>query len=249
MTDRRWLASGILANPASAYAHHNPVGRLALGREVGLWAAAMGVSDRLWAVGDALVGPATVVEAMAQGRRAAAAVLDSRPSRPGGSGGSSSRASRRVLVCYESQGGTTARAAEAVGGSFTARGDRVRVLPIAKVGARELAGADMIVVGTWVEGFVVAGVRPARAMREWLAALPRLGGKPVGVFCTYGVAPRGALGIMTRALEDKGATVLAQAAFGRRELGPEATATGPSGFGEALARRVRTEAVPQVVAG
>jgi glutamate synthase (NADPH/NADH) small chain len=75
MPDRRWIASGILANPASAFAHHSHVGSLALGREVGLAAATLPVRDRLWVIGDGLVGPSTVVEAMTQGRRAAAAVL------------------------------------------------------------------------------------------------------------------------------------------------------------------------------
>ena len=73
--DRRWLASGVLANAASAFAHHSPVGSLALGREVGMEAAFHPVRDRVWVIGDGLVGPSTVVEAMAQGRRAAAAVL------------------------------------------------------------------------------------------------------------------------------------------------------------------------------
>lgn len=81
LPDRRWLASGILASPASAFAHHNPVGRLAIGREAALTASALPFQERLWAAGDALVGPSTVAEAMAQGRRAAAAVLAARPSR------------------------------------------------------------------------------------------------------------------------------------------------------------------------
>lgn len=79
--DRRWQASGILAAPASGFAHHSPVGRLALGREVALAAAARPAADRLWVIGDALTGPSTVVEAMAQGRRAAAGVLRSQPRR------------------------------------------------------------------------------------------------------------------------------------------------------------------------
>ena len=41
--DQRWTASGILANPASVYAHRSPVGQLALGRETALWAAALPV--------------------------------------------------------------------------------------------------------------------------------------------------------------------------------------------------------------
>jgi glutamate synthase (NADPH/NADH) small chain len=76
--DRRWLASGILANPASAFAHRSPVGSLALGREVGMARASLPVREHLWVIGDGLVGPSTVVEAMAHGRRAAAAVLAGR---------------------------------------------------------------------------------------------------------------------------------------------------------------------------
>ncbi len=67
----RWRASGILANPASPACFAQPVGALALDREVGLWEAAMPRRERLWAAGDALTGPSTVVEAMAQGQRAA----------------------------------------------------------------------------------------------------------------------------------------------------------------------------------
>ena len=73
--DRGWVASGVLANRASSFAFNYPVGELALARETGLAAAAHPVAERTWVLGDALVGPSTVVEAMAQGRRAADAVL------------------------------------------------------------------------------------------------------------------------------------------------------------------------------
>jgi NAD(P)H-dependent FMN reductase len=112
-----------------------------------------------------------------------------------------------------------------------------RVLPIAKVGAQELAAADVVVVGSGVEGFVVAGVRPAKAMRAWLAGLPRMGGKPVAIFCTYGVAPKGALRSMRSALEATGAAVIAQAAFGPKEVAAHAGVFGPRAFGAALAGR------------
>ena len=247
VADRRWSASGILAAPASAFADHNPVGTLALGREIGLWNATLPVTERLWVVGDALIGPATVVEAMAQGRRAAAAVLDSRPARPARSDDAWSNGQRRVLVCYESGGGRTARTAEAIADGFSERGDRVRVLPITKVGPAELAAADMVVVGSRVEGFVVAGVRPAKAMRTWLSGLPRLGGRPVGVFCTFAIAPKGALPAMRQALEAKGAVVVAQAAFGPREVGGKAGVFGPAAFGRELARRTSIEATSRVL--
>ncbi|MFI5035638.1 MAG: FAD-dependent oxidoreductase, partial [Acidimicrobiales bacterium] len=234
--DRRWRGSGILANRASAFANHNPVGPLALGREVALWSSALPVRERTWVVGDALTGPATVVEAMAQGRRAAAAVLDARPARPGRSNEAVSGGPRRVLVCYESVGGTTANAARQIADGYAQHGLMARVLPISKVGAAELAGADAVVIGSWVEGFVVAGVGPAKAMRTWLAELPRIGGKPVSIFCTFAVAPKGTLGAMRRVLEEKGAVVVAQAAFGPKELGPRAGVFGPTAFGERLSR-------------
>jgi len=233
LPDRRWTASGILTGPASAFADHNPVGPLALGREVGLRAAAVPVDDRLWAVGDALVGPSTVVEAMTQGRRAAQAVLDSRPIRPGAA---PLDRPRRVLVCYESRGGRTARVAEAVADAVGGHGDQVRVLPIADVGRGELAAADLVVVGSWVEGLVVAGVRPAKPMRAWLAGLPQLGGKPVAVFCTYAVSAKSTLAAMRRALEAAGGVVVGQAAFGAREL-RKPGALGPDTFGRELARQ------------
>ncbi|HEX9031494.1 MAG TPA: FAD-dependent oxidoreductase [Streptosporangiaceae bacterium] len=246
VADRRWSASGILGRTASAFADHNPVGTLALGRETGLWSAAFPVTERLWVIGDALIGPATVVEAMAHGRRAADAVLDSRPARPVRPDHVRPSEQRRVLVCYESGGGRTAGAAEAIAGGFSARGDQVRVLPITKVGLAELAAADFLVIGGWVEGFMVAGVRPAKMMRTWLAGLPRLGGKPVGVFCTFAVAPKGALPAMCQAVEAKGAVVVAQAAFGPRELTGKPGPFGPAAFGRELARRTSVEAAPRV---
>ncbi len=232
--DRHWVASGILANPASEYAHHSPVGSLALGREVGLWSAALPVSERLWVVGDALTGPATVVEAMAQGRRAAAAILDARPARPGREPADGSARPPRVLVGYESEGGTTKRAAEAIAERFWRRGVDATVAALDEIGLPELAAADLLVVGTWVEGLVVTKVRPSRAARAWLAALPRLGGRPVALFCTYGVNPRGALAEMRAALEAKGAVVVDQAAFGPRERRREDDPAGPDAFGARL---------------
>jgi hypothetical protein len=56
-------------------------------------------------------------------------------------------------------------------------------------------------------------------MRAWLANAPRLGGKPVGIFATFRVAPKGALHDMRLAVEAKGGVVVSEAAFGPRELG------------------------------
>jgi hypothetical protein len=211
--DRRWLASGILANPASAFAYHKPVGKLALGREAGLSASALPFHERLWVAGDALIGPSTVAEAMAQGRRAALSVLGTRPGR------GPRHQPRQVLVAYESRGGRTAQGARLIAGRLRDTGAVVRAVPLGQIGAADLLETDLLVIGTWVEGFVVAGVGPARATRDWLAALPRLPGLRTATFCTYAISPRGTLPAMRKALEDRGMTVMAEAAFGPRSRG------------------------------
>jgi glutamate synthase (NADPH/NADH) small chain len=217
MPDRRWIASGILARPASSFAFNKPVGRLALGRETGLANSALPFQERVWVAGDALVGPSTVVEAMAQGRCAAASVLGNRPSR------GARPQPRRVLVGYESRGGRTAHAAGLIADSLRKTGAVVRAVPLAKIGVDELTETDLLVLGTWVEGFVFAGVGPARATRDWLAALPRLPGLRTAVFCTYAVSAKGTLAAMRSELEHRGLTVEAEAAFRRaRDLSPVA---------------------------
>jgi glutamate synthase (NADPH/NADH) small chain len=217
LPDRHWLASGILADPAEA-ADRKPVGKLALGREAGLKAALLPYQERVWAAGDAVVGPSTVVEAMTQGKLAAAAVIGARPSR------ATRRSPSRVLVAYESRGGRTAEAARIVAQRLRSTGAVVRAVPLSQVGIAELSETDLLVVGTWVEGLVVSRVEPARAARQWLAGLPRLAGLQTAVFCTYSVSPRGALGTLRASLEAHGTRVISQDAFGPRKSDIEAGA-------------------------
>jgi glutamate synthase (NADPH/NADH) small chain len=68
LPDRRWLGSGILTGKKQ-------IGNLAWEREYGLRISARPRRQNLWIVGDALIGPSTVVGSMAQGRSAARAIL------------------------------------------------------------------------------------------------------------------------------------------------------------------------------
>ena len=208
LPDRRWLASGILANPAPEFALHKPVGKLALGREAGLNAALLPYQDRVWAAGDAVVGPSTVVEAMTQGKLAAAAVIGARPSRAARPNPS------RVLIAYESRGGRTAEAARIIARELRPTGAVVRAVPLNQVSITELSETDLLVVGTWVEGLLVTHVEPAKAAQQWLASLPRLAGLRTAAFCTYGLSPRSALATLRAGLEAHGTRVLGQDAFG-----------------------------------
>ncbi|MHB1486879.1 MAG: FAD-dependent oxidoreductase [Acidimicrobiales bacterium] len=212
--DRRWQASGLLAGGAPPFARHQPVGELALGREIGRVSAALGTAERVWVAGDALVGPSTVVEAMAQGRRAARAILDGQPSaRSGSQPGKVATA----LVVFESRSGHTERLAMQIAGELARKGAEVRTRRLAGVGLAELATVDLVVLGTWVEGFVVAGVGPARATRAWLDRLPGLGATKFATFCSYGIAPKDTLAHLRRTIEAKGGQVVAESAFGPRD--------------------------------
>ncbi len=219
LPDRQWTGSGILAAPAPPFARHQPVGRLALGREAARASAALPRRERLWVAGDALVGPSTVVEAMAQGREAARAILAHRPHRPGVP---RSRVGH-VVVGYDSVGARTAACARAVADLLGADGTTVEVLPLSQVDTRALARADLLVVGTWTEGKIVAGVGPARTTRRWLQALPPIAGLRVATFCTYGFDPRGTLGIMRSLVEARGGRVVAEGSFRGRSAVNAAT--------------------------
>lgn len=254
LADRRFLGSGLLQGGAPAFARHQPVGRLALGREHATGLAMLGRRERVWVVGDALIGPATVVEAMAHGREAARTILARRPRRPAslapvGKAFGVGASLERVLIAYESRGGFTAARAGEVADALRARGVEVRVLALAEVGARDLAWAQLLLVATWVEGLVVAAVRAARATRRWVAALPPLAGLPVGILCTYAVSPRGAVEDLGAQLAARGATVVAGATYGNRER-PTAWAETTDAFVASLVESgARPEPTPARRAG
>ena len=89
-------------------------------------------------------------------------------------------------------------------------------------------------MGTWVDGLVLAGVRPARRMRLWVEDLPDLQGTNVALFCSYAVNPREMLADFRGMLTSKGANVLATQAFPRRR--PDQEARGFVNRAFALAR-------------
>jgi flavodoxin len=191
-----------------------------------LAAARLAVRSRVWVAGDALTGPSTVVEAMAQGREAARAILLDRPRRPGSGqlGGP-----RRVLVAYESETGRTKRAGAMLARILTGAGAEVRAAHLRDVQTPDLAWADLLVIGTWVEGMVAVGVRPAKGTRAFLRRLPLMAGKKVVLYCTYAVSPGKTLDIMRQRFERSGARVLAEGRFSRWSL-----ATAPGKFGREL---------------
>jgi hypothetical protein len=128
----------------------------------------------------------------------------------------------KVLVAYESRSGRTRRAATAIADACGADGHDVTVLPLAQVHREEIEQCDIAAIGSWVEGFILFGVKPARAATRWLDQAPSFAGKRVGVFVTYAANPRGSLGLLRRGVEARGGRVVAEHSSRRQH--PEAGA-------------------------
>lgn len=120
-----------------------------------------------------------------------------------------------VLVLYQSKSGHTREAAEAIAQATQNLNHETIVKAVSQVRASDIENADVLFVGTWVQGFILFGVKPAGASL-WVPALPSLKGKSVGVFCTYAFSPRDSLRALGAMLEARGATILGQHAFHRR---------------------------------
>ena len=89
----------------------------------------------------------------------------------------------KVAVIYESRSGNTARAAELVAAAAQELGHEVGVWPSGKTNLEYLTDADMVFLGTWTDGIIVAGHRPGDAGR--LLKMPGIWGKPTAGFVTY----------------------------------------------------------------
>ena len=122
----------------------------------------------------------------------------------------------RAVVIYESMTGNTARAARLIAHEVAAQGVEVSVYPITDIGLKDLAEADIVFVGTWVDGLILFGHRPGRAGR--IKAMPVIDGKRVAAFMTYAVHAGKALERFARVLDERGATVVAATLLRRDRL-------------------------------
>jgi sulfite reductase alpha subunit-like flavoprotein len=111
-----------------------------------------------------------------------------------------------AVVIYESLTGNTRKVAEMTAARLSAQGVPTVACPITAVDYQALARADLVVVGSWVDGFFVVGQRPGRRSR--IAAMPTLAGKRAVVYLTYALDPGKALEKLAAAVEARGADVL-----------------------------------------
>jgi flavodoxin len=122
----------------------------------------------------------------------------------------------RAVVIYESLTGNTAAAARLIAAEVAARGVEVSVYNITDIGLKDLAEADVVFIGTWVDGLVLFGHRPGRAGR--IKAMPVIDGKRVAAFMTYAIHAGKALDRFAKVLSERGAIVVARALLRRDHL-------------------------------
>ncbi len=119
----------------------------------------------------------------------------------------------RAVVIYESRTGNTARAAAFIAEAARAAGAEVSVFPIQDIGLKDLAEADVVFLGTWVDGLIVVGHRPGGKGK--LRKMPVIDGKRAAIFMSYAVHAGKALDRFAAVAEERGAVVVARQLFRR----------------------------------
>ena len=109
-------------------------------------------------------------------------------------------------MIYESLTGNTAKAGQAIAAGLTAEGIPTQAFPIKRIDYQALSKADLVIVGSWVDGLVVVGQKPGRLGR--IKGMPALAGKRAVVYLTYAIDAGKALQKMSDAVTARGAEVL-----------------------------------------
>jgi flavodoxin len=122
----------------------------------------------------------------------------------------------QVVIIYESLTGNTEQAARLIADAFYERDVASHIYPVGGIDAEVTAQADLLVVGSWTDGFFVVGQRPAK--KKKFTKLPSFSGKKAVVFCTYAVDPGKTLNKLTKVMEGRGAEVLGGLAIRRNDL-------------------------------
>ncbi len=139
----------------------------------------------------------------------------------------------KIVVLFESRTGNTKIAAEYVAGAAVAAGAEVTLAPVAEAPLDALANADLVFVGTWTDGAIVAGHMPGG--RKGLYNLPDLWDIPVAGFLTHAIHPGRVTKAFANLLRYKGAAVVLVRTFNRKKL--------PDGIAEFVADAMAAAAV------
>lgn len=119
----------------------------------------------------------------------------------------------KVSIVYDSSTGTTRQAAQSMAEVFKNQGHEVQVQRVVEADPAEVSGADLICVGSWVQGWFIIRQHPTDTTLRFLDQLGDLTGKQAVVFCTYKLAAGSTLKQIAQPLEGKGARVVGQFKF------------------------------------
>lgn len=122
----------------------------------------------------------------------------------------------QAVVIYESLTGNTAKAGQAIAAELTAAGVPTQAFPITNIDYQALADADLVIVGSWVDGLIFVGQKPGRMGR--IVKMPALVGKKAIVYLTYAINPGKSLEKLSAAVEARGAEVLGGQSIRRDKL-------------------------------
>ena len=115
-----------------------------------------------------------------------------------------------IAIVYDSRTGTTAKAAAAMGKMMEEHGHQCHVQSVTDADPVDVSEADLICIGSWVEGLLIIRQHPTAGSMGFVERLGNLTGKKAVVFCTYKLAAGSTLPQMAKALERKGAKVVGQ---------------------------------------
>ncbi len=122
----------------------------------------------------------------------------------------------QAVIIYNSLTGTTEKAAHRIASELKALRVDATPVPIAEADEATVADADLVIVGTWTDGIVILGQKPAG--KKKLRNLPSLAGKKAVVYCTYAVDPGHTHDKLVAEAEAKGADVIGGSALARHDI-------------------------------
>jgi flavodoxin len=122
----------------------------------------------------------------------------------------------KVAILYESRSGNTARVANMIGAAAEELGAEVGVWPSGKANLDFLTGADLVFIGTWTDGAIIAGHRPGDSRR--LKAIPGIWDQPTAGFVTYAIHAGNVLDKLERVVTDRGGEWIGGRLFKRGRL-------------------------------
>ncbi len=122
----------------------------------------------------------------------------------------------KAIVIFESLTGNTRTAATHIARELEQAGIPTDVSPITEINMQALSEADVVIVGSWVDGLFYFGQRPGRAGR--IAKMPSLAGKKVVVYCTFAVKAGKTLELLDKAATKLGGDVVGGYTIHRGDL-------------------------------